>query len=1209
MQIKDMFVKPIDRDLQGVIIVGQGEETNVSQELEEYVVTRMLNKHFADFFEAYKKGIKNNTNEVGVWISGFFGSGKSHLLKILSYLLANKEVDGKRAIDYFIDDNKIDDAMLLADMKLAADTPADVILFNIDSKSDSNGKQNKDSIVNVFLKVFNEMQGLCGNNPFLADLEGHLIDEGKYDDFKNAIRNSYQRRNKDVKEWEEARNYFDFIQDQVVEALDEIGAMSEDAAMNWCEKATETYKISIEDFAKRVKKYIDKKGDDRHVVFMVDEVGQYIGDDSNLMLNLQTVREELGKECKGKAWVIVTSQQDIDSVIKVKGNDFSKIQGRFATRLSLSSANVDEVIKKRILEKNETGAQTLRVLYEQNETSIKNLLEFREGGAEKKKYTNANNFAEVYPFVPYQFDLLSAVLTSIRTHGASGKHLSEGERSMLALFKESADRIKTSQEGAIVPFYMFYDALDSFLDHSHRSVIIRAYDNSEINPEGKTEDVFAINLLKTLFMIKYVKEVDANIDNLTTLMVSNINDDRIKLKTDVEEALKILQKQTLIQKNGDIYIFLTNEEQEISNEINNINVEIGEVINKVSEMVFEDIYQEKRYRYPEFNGRYTFAFNQIVDDRPYKTNQNHPIGLRIITPWYEGGTDEITLKLVSGQNNEVIVALPDDSAFLDELLVYLKIEKFLRLNSSGSVSKYEEIKEAKRKEMKDRGANAKLYLKEALKDAIIYVNGDIPKLSSKDEVSKINEALGKVVQTVYNKLEYITFPASESDVRKLFVKTNQLTLDLENEDVPNKHALDDVFQYINNNTRMHMKTSMKLVKDRFQSAPYGFVEDDVYWLVAYLFKNGDLSFTVNGEITTLLNRAENEILDYITKKSYIEKLLIEVRIKVSDKERKALKNTIKEVFGYSLTNDDEDYGMKEFAKCAEIRINEMDKIEMNFGSQSYSYPGKKVIEEGKQLLSKLLNIKEPKEFYKYVFEKQDDLCDYADDYEPVKKFFLGEQKDIFTGAVKMLEIYDDSKTYIVNKELEDIVHEMKTIVMNNNPYKDIPKLPDLRKRFIDTYHKILVKEKEPVKESINNAKERVVEKVETKEYVSEKKSKYISLFIEISDDADRCNNISTLRSYMDKAETLKIRLLNEMDDLDEELARQKAQQGKDDNGNNDDIVVKIPVKKTKNITIKNITHTSSWRIESVEDIESHLSQLRESLIKELDETDIVNVEF
>ena len=184
MQIKDMFAKKIDREIQGVIIVGQGEETNVSQELEEYVVTKELQKHFADFFAAYKKSIDGSTPKMGVWISGFFGSGKSHFLKILSYLLDNKIVGDKHALDYFIDDNKITDSRVLSDMQLAANTPADVVLFNIDSKSVSSVKHNKDAIVNVFLKVFNEMQGFCGSMPHISDLERRLVAVRRFDEFK-----------------------------------------------------------------------------------------------------------------------------------------------------------------------------------------------------------------------------------------------------------------------------------------------------------------------------------------------------------------------------------------------------------------------------------------------------------------------------------------------------------------------------------------------------------------------------------------------------------------------------------------------------------------------------------------------------------------------------------------------------------------------------------------------------------------------------------------------------------------------------------------------------------------------------------------------------------------------------------------------------------------------------------------------------------------
>ena len=1210
MQIKEMFAKKIDREIQGVIIVGQGEDSNVSQELEEYVVTRELQKHFADFY-ASKKGIVGTTPKMGVWISGFFGSGKSHFLKILSYLLENRQVSSKKALDYFIDDKKIIDPMVLADMKLAAETPTDVILFNIDSKSESTGKQNKDAIVNVFLKVFNQMQGFCGSIPQVADLERRLSEEGRYDEFKAAFEEEYGEP------WEVSRQDFDFIQDSVVDALVSMNFMSEAAARNWCEKAVEPYTISIEDFARRVKSYIDRKGNNHHVVFLVDEIGQYIGDDSKLMLNLQTVTEELGKECMGKAWVIVTSQQDIDSITKVKGNDFSKIQGRFDTRLSLSSANVDAVIKKRILEKTDAAAQSLRLLYEQKATIIKNLIVFNDT-AEKKLYASETDFAEVYPFVPYQFNLLSSVLTSIRTHGASGKHLSGGERSMLALFKESAVNIMNEETGVIVPFHRFYDALENFLDHSHSGVIIRAYDNSYINPEKKDKDVFAINVLKTLFMIKYVLEIEANIDNITSLMIENIDDDRIELKGRVEEALKVLMRQMLVQKNGSIYVFLTDEEQEVNNEIEKENVETPVIINKVAEMIFEDIFPGKKYIYPTFNGRYAFSFNQSVDDRPYKANQSYDIGVRILTPWYDGSTDDATLRMMSGQGKEVLVVLPDDAEFLKEMQAYLKIEGFLRKNTSTQLPKYETIKQAKIVEMQDRNANAKLYLTEALKEATIYVNGDVARVSGKEVGTRINEAIGRLVQTVYHKLSYIDTPMGEAEIRKLLHTSNQLSLGLEDGTESNAHALDDVQGFISLNTRNHMKTSMKSVKDRFMKAPYGFVEDDVFWLVARLFKRGDLTFTVNGATVSLNNKTEEEIIGFITKKAFVEKLLMEERTRVPDKDKKAVRDVMKEVFQTTTSAEDEDTIMKNFQRYAQNTIYEIERLEVYY--KEHRYPGKKVLETGKNLMLAVVQIQSAMDFFTTISKKRDDFYDFAEDYEPIKAFFAGEQLTIFTRALDMLAIYDDSKTYIVNAELEDIVAQMRSIVGQEKPYANIPKLPELREKFMSCYVKILQQESAPVLDSIDQARSRVLEVLSTKEYNDQKRSTYFAQFQEIRDGAEHCNNVSSLRSYADKADALKLRLLNEMDALDNKLAQQraaeearrKAEEAKQSGTSTDEVEIApapVKIRKTKNVSIKMMTGTSSWRLESKADIDKYIADLRKTLEAQLDEDTIVNVEF
>ena len=590
MQIKNMFEKQIDRDIKGVIKVGQSDEENIYQELDEYVVTKELLKHFRVFFENYEKGIDGYTDKMGVWISGFFGSGKSHFLKILSYLLKNSTVEGKRAIEYFTGCEsdagirpKIEDTMLIAEMTKAGETDSDVVLFNIDSKGSAK----------------NEMQGYCGSVPYLADFERQLDGEGRFEEFKEKFEQIAGAP------WEKKRQAFAVIQDKVVKTLVEMDFMSEEAARNWCKNAKGNYDLSIEKFVSLVQQYCAKKGPNHHVIFLVDEIGQYIADDTQLMLNLQTIVEDLGTACRGKAWVIVTSQEDIDSITKTKGNDFSKIQGRFDTRLSLSASNVDEVIRKRVLAKNDTAAQALRLLYEQKESIIKNLITFTVDTADKKLYADKADFADCYPFIPYQFSLLGQVLTAVRTHGASGKHLSDQSRSMLALFQESAIRVMDKEDGVLVPFSYFYNPLHKFIDHQHSQVISDAEDNSKL-------DEFDVELLKVLFMIKYVKEIKANADNLTTLMISNIDDDRIEVRSKIEESLKKLIKETLVQKNGEIYIFLTNEEQEINNAINNESVEMGEIIGEASTVIFEEIYTEKKYRCLHLIRRWMIDFSKVI---------------------------------------------------------------------------------------------------------------------------------------------------------------------------------------------------------------------------------------------------------------------------------------------------------------------------------------------------------------------------------------------------------------------------------------------------------------------------------------------------------------------------------------------------------------------------------------------------------------------
>jgi hypothetical protein len=197
---------------------------------------------------------------------------------------------------------------------------------------------------------------------------------------------------------------------------------------------------------------------------------------------------------------------------------------------------------------------------------------------------------------------------------------------------------------------------------------------------------------------------------------------------------------------------------------------------------------------------------------------------------------------------------------------------------------------------------------------------------------------------------------------------------------------------------------------------------------------------------------------------------------------------------------------------------------------------------------------------------------------------------------------------------------MRTIVHQEKPYGNIPKLPDLRQKFMDVYSKILEREEAPVLDSIDQASRRVLDVLDTKEYAATKKESYRDQFHEIRNGAEHCNNVSSLRSFADKADALKLRLLTEMDHLDAQLVQKKAAEeaarlAEEAKKNGTEVPVvaepktEYKVRKTKNVSIKQMTGTASWRLESTEDIDKYIAELRKTLAAQMDGDTIVNVEF
>jgi len=1204
MNIGQMFAKSINREIKPVVKPGQVDDATVKLELQEYVVTQELQKHFAAFFSNYRLGIGAGTDRIGVWISGFFGSGKSHFLKMLSYLISDQKVDGKPALDYFIEDNKITDARVLADIRAAESVGTDVILFDIASKSRTSSAAKRDVITMVFLRAFNEKLGYSYQYPRMADLERKLDAEDKLTKFRDRIEEL------EGIEWSEAVAGIDLAQDSFVQAMAEQGIMSEEAARSWCDRVGEEYSISTEDFAKLVRKHIESKGDDHHVVFCVDEVGQYIGDDSKMMLDLQTLEHDLAVQCHGKAWILVTAQEAIDKIQVVNNVDFSKIQGRFDTRLSLSSSDVAEVVKKRILKKNDAAQAELEAVYTEKVDALDTIIKFSGEMLEMKHFKSAEDFADVYPFVPYQFNLLGKVLDAIRLFSSPGKSISYGQRSMLSMYLSTAKSVQNQEEGILIPFNAFYQGLSALVDHETSTAITEAQRSEFLNPD-QNETCFEVEVLKVLFMIKNVQEFKApTVQNIATLMVSRLDEDRYQIEKRVEIALKKLVQAQLVQNLGDNYTFLTNEEQEVNREIANRHPENSEMNRELATLIFDENYRADKYRYPYLGNRYSFGFNRKIDEYDALSRPDNAITVKIITSRGDDGGDEARLKMISAGDSgdhTIFVQLHDDTRLNNELRTMLQIQNYLRSGTAGRITKYRAICEAKQDEVEERRQNVKVFLKQALSEADIYVYGSKLTGGSRDFETRLNDALKQQVERLFNHLTDIDKAVSEQDIGKLFADADQMRMN--GEGTGNSRALGDVRNRIERNSMSRTVTSLKTLLNTFTKEPYGFLPVDVEWLVARLFVDGTLTLTMNHEQLSVSGRNPQEFQRLFTRVENQERLLCDIRKHATDKQKRLVKDMMRDLFQKGVSSDDDEELMKELQKECRTMLDDLRQQQAAYRAEPY-LPGKSTVEAGITLMNALINPITTDAFYTALENAQGDYSDFKETYEYLRDFFEGGQIKVFRDAHDDVELYKRNQSQIHDDTVKNVAESMRKILSMAEPYEKIRNLAALHTDFNDKFLSLVEKEAAPVKEYIEGCYNRVFQQLNTVRC----KDHFWSAVIAERDDAvykvEHVGNLNDLILMKSNANQTKIQWINTIDQY--EAAHQPvapAPVSRPAGGSAPaKVVPPTPVRRRVTVSIQDVTD-GSWQIDNATELDAYIEKLRHALKQKLDHGDTLNVDI
>lgn len=999
--IKQYFEKPINRSIETVIKAD--DRDNISTEVTEYVVTNEIAKKVRDFFQAYNDYAGAN----GVWISGFFGSGKSHLLKILSYVLENKEHEGWKSGELFAE--KVDgDEVLKADILNATRIPSESVLFNIDQQSQIRSKEDANAILSVFYKVFYDHLGYYGYQPHVAEFEMWLDGKGKYEAFKTE----YKKVKKVT--WEVDR--LEYFVVEVKHVLATIFNESPEKYENILDELENKNKQSIEDFCIRVKTYIDSKPKGFRLNFFVDEVGQYISDNTKLMLNLQTIAETLATKTKGNSWILVTSQEDMEKVVgdmnRSQQNDFSRIQARFKIKIPLTSANVDEVIEKRLLEKNTKSQDELAKAHKKNGPHLESLLSFSEAGVQFKGYKGDTDFANKFPFVPYQFDLFQRCRIALSNHNAfQGKHASVGERSMLGVFQQVIQTIQERDNNAIVSFDLMFEGIRNELRGEIQQSIILA--------EKQLDDRFAVKVLKALFLVKYFRNFKTTKRNISVLLIDDINVDLKAHESKIDTALIILENQSYLQRNGDIFEFLTDDEKDVEQEIKETDIDENAITQLLKDILFDEIIRDNKIKYLE--NKQDYVFTSKIDGSFF--GREKELEIEIITDNYEDYDNETFIQSQTMGSTGMKLVLASNATFIHDVRMYIKTAKYeMQHRGSGTRPQVARILQEKSMQNVTRKKNLILMANKALAESKVYLNGGkLEMTNSSDGKTRVINAFQKLVAIVYPNLRMLKSVSFSEDTIRNTVRTAPHAL-FTDDDTIISEAEGELLNEILKRKKRSDRTTLNDLKNAFIKKPYGWYPNAIWTITAKLYKRGKIEAKQDS------NLLDNEsFLNTLLNSAHHGNTILDPQATFDASAVKKLKEVFKDAFDESCPlREAKDVAVAFKDKLTQMRI---DVDQLLARKQSYHFL--KSLEPFSEKLDRWSK-KDYSYFITSLSEFEDELLDTKEDLlSPIQRFMNGEQRNIYDDVKALLEGNTANFDYIQSDELDTL----KTLISSNTPYK------------------------------------------------------------------------------------------------------------------------------------------------------------------------------
>jgi len=988
--IQELFSKPVDRPIDGVIKAA--DERNLETELAEYVITREVIKGLGAFTDAYL----HNPNANGVWISGFYGSGKSHLLKMLSLLLDSAKqvgIESIRPVEILLP--KVEDEILRADLRKATTIPARSLLFNIADKFDGIGGTHEAPILEVFMKVLNELQGYYGNQGYVAQFEHDLNKRGQFEVFKQT----YERVN--GRSWDNDRDALATVTKRsFAKAYAEQFGGSEDDAIRVVNDAKDSYRLSIEGFAGRVKEYLGSQPPGFRLNFFVDEAGQFIGEERTRLLDLQTVVESLAVATECRATVFITSQADLEGILgQVKfeeADDLSKIQGRFKTKLTLASADVQEVIQQRLLEKKPQEPEQLIRIYEQEKENFTTLFRFGDGSIQLKGWNDCQSFCGLYPFHPYQLSLFQQAIQTLASHSIfEGRNMAVGERSMLSVFQEVAMSIKELPVGRLASFDQLYDGIRDAIRGNKQQTMVAAQ-----NRLGELE----LRILKALFLLKWVPQFKGTARNIAILLISEPSFDIRAHEQAIREALINLESQSYLQRSGEIYEFLTDKEKDVEQEIKRTEVADSQVIKILHGIVFDDVLRNNKIRFEDNGNDYPFA--QKIDDGLIKGKETDVI-VNLVTPEHPHYGNEAILHSRNFGGSELMAILPAEGRLTEQVRSYLKTDLYIRQNSGSDDESMTSILAVRARQNTTRRQEINLLASDLLRKATLVVNGQTLSVGEGEPSTRFSKAYQELIRSAFPNLKMIHGSFSEATVSKVVEEPDDL---LEGLEIPLSEAEQEVLVEVERLLKRGERLTAADLVSKFEGKPYGWGKWATLTFVAHLYRLGKLELREKELLSSV------EVIEALTNSRRLPGVNVRKQEQFDASAVNALQRFHQELFGVQGKGTDARSTADAFRMAMANEAQELGAIAV----KTDVYPflaavepwAKQALELSKKDDGYLLN--------QLTSFKGDWLVAEQDLLTPIKQFINGNQKTVYDQVRAFEARYGDEFADLPAEQVEPL---------------------------------------------------------------------------------------------------------------------------------------------------------------------------------------------